>query len=657
MRAARNRWVLAVDNDAVLRTDVLGKLSAALAQHPDACVAQPRSVFADDGEKVHYDGAWFHYVGLLSLRNFYVPLAEAEGRGTLPVDGAISMTLLLDRDVVLELGGYDEDYFILFEDYDLSLRLRMAGHQILSVEDAIVRHMGGTAGISFRSGSYPQRRAYYHARNRWILLAKAHRVRTLLVSLPGLAVYELVWLVFTIKSGHLGSFLRGKLDFARALPRVRAARRELQSLRKLDDKELLRGGPLTFSPELLESPLKGRLVRGLDAILHAWWETRPAPRRLSPPRTRMKILLVSHDFLPEHAMGTEIYTWHLGCALRRRGHDVHVFTTEKDVSLPNLSVQLRDYDGLPVHELINNLFYNDFRETWTTPRRRAASGSCSTTGSRTWCTSCTSCTSRSPASKRSTAAGSRSSTPCTTTGCSARAGGSASTATVRSATRSTSTAAAAACRTSSSDRRASSARRPRGWRASGADGARPEGRRQGCGRHVQGAAQQGPRLVPRERSLEPAEEPPPTPAARARAEEIRERDQALRQRLLPRVERFLAPSRFLRERFLEWGMSRPGSIELPDATGLEQAAVRGLRTRVRAADKRAHHPSWAPWRPTRARTSCCARPGGSLDPGAHAPRASSCSTGRRTHFPGLRGAPVEELAERGPRHWPCWPAS
>ncbi len=81
----------------------------------------------------------------------------------------------------------------------------------------------------------------------------------------------------------------------------------------------------------------------------------------------MRILLVSHDFLPRHPAGTEIYTNQLGLALRRRGHEVHVFTTEKDIGRTNLEVELRHYGDLPVHELVNNLFYNDFHETWDYP--------------------------------------------------------------------------------------------------------------------------------------------------------------------------------------------------------------------------------------------------------------------------------------------------
>ena len=81
----------------------------------------------------------------------------------------------------------------------------------------------------------------------------------------------------------------------------------------------------------------------------------------------MRILLVSHVFLPKHPAGTEIYTFQVGLKLQARGHDVHVFTTEKDISRENLSVRLREYQGLPVHELFNNLFYNRFEETWDYP--------------------------------------------------------------------------------------------------------------------------------------------------------------------------------------------------------------------------------------------------------------------------------------------------
>jgi GT2 family glycosyltransferase len=268
LELARNEWVLLVDNDAVLAPDVLEKLVAAARARADAALVQPRSVFADRPDVVHYDGGSFHYAGLFSLRNFSVPLAQAQGRGVVEVDGAVSVALLARRSTLLALGGFDADYFILFEDLDLSYRLRLAGHAILSVEDALVRHRGGTGGISFRGAiEYPRRRAFFHSRNRWIYLAKCYRLRTLLAAAPGLLLYELVWLAFTLRSGTFGGWLEGKRDFLAKFRGVRQRRRAIRSTRRRPDRELLVGGPLTLSAQLRG----GAAERVLDLLLRTWW--------------------------------------------------------------------------------------------------------------------------------------------------------------------------------------------------------------------------------------------------------------------------------------------------------------------------------------------------------------------------------------------------
>jgi GT2 family glycosyltransferase len=272
MRAAANRWVLALDNDAVLEPDVLEKLALAAASAPGIAIAQPRSVFHGEPGRVHYDGGSFHYAGLISLRNFYRPLPEAQGQGTLDVDCAVAVALLVDREALLEAGGYDEDYFILFEDLDLSYRLRALGRRIVSVEDAIVLHQAGTPGISFREGpSYPASRVFYHARNRWLFLAKDLRVRTLLVALPGLLLYEAVWFGFSVLSGGTLAWLRGKRRFLALLPRALEKRRAFQALRRVRDRDLLVGGPLTVTPAVSSSSWKRAVLASLDLSLRAWW--------------------------------------------------------------------------------------------------------------------------------------------------------------------------------------------------------------------------------------------------------------------------------------------------------------------------------------------------------------------------------------------------
>ncbi len=274
LAAARNRAVLLVDNDVVVRPDVLAKLVSAWVGRPAAAVL-PRSVVFGEPDRVHYDSARLHYAGVMSLRNFYVPIAEAEGEGVVEVDGLVALTALVDREALGEAGGFDEDLFYLMEDYDLGLRLRLAGRVLLSVEDAIVLHKGGTPGLSFREDRegavYPSRRAYYHSRNRLMILAKCHGLRTLFFTAPALLVYEVVWLCFSAAKGNLGPTLRGKLDFLLELPILAAKRRAVQRARVLRDRDLLVGGPLTLTPQLLAKPAARCMAGFLDRFLRAWW--------------------------------------------------------------------------------------------------------------------------------------------------------------------------------------------------------------------------------------------------------------------------------------------------------------------------------------------------------------------------------------------------
>ncbi|MEZ6005164.1 MAG: glycosyltransferase family 2 protein [Planctomycetota bacterium] len=271
-RAAACRWVLTLDNDAIVTPDMLVKLVAAAGDERQPVILQPRSVFSAERDRVHYDGGFLHYGGLIALRNFYRPIAEAEGTGIEPVDVAIAVCLLMDTEAVLGLGGYDERYFILFEDLDLSMRLRRTGRTILSVEDAIVLHDEGTAGISFRDGpSYPGRRVFFHSRNRWLYLLRCHRLRTLVLSAPGLALYECFWLAFAIKQKALGHWFRGKWEFFRLLPESLERRRFLRAHAVISDRKLLHGGPLTVTPAVARSGLLKKAVGLLDVCLRAWW--------------------------------------------------------------------------------------------------------------------------------------------------------------------------------------------------------------------------------------------------------------------------------------------------------------------------------------------------------------------------------------------------
>ena len=82
------------------------------------------------------------------------------------------------RDVFEALGGFDPLFFMYLEENDLSLRAALAGFTTLFVPRAIVMH-------DFVP-RFSAEKIHWLERNRFLLLAKLFKWRTLLVLTPAL---------------------------------------------------------------------------------------------------------------------------------------------------------------------------------------------------------------------------------------------------------------------------------------------------------------------------------------------------------------------------------------------------------------------------------------------------------------------------------------
>ncbi len=73
--------------------------------------------------------------------------------------------LLLRREAFEQVGGFDETYFMFFEDVDLGERLGRAGWENIYVPDVQVTHVGGT---SWRDRPAPMIRAHHDSARRYL---------------------------------------------------------------------------------------------------------------------------------------------------------------------------------------------------------------------------------------------------------------------------------------------------------------------------------------------------------------------------------------------------------------------------------------------------------------------------------------------------------
>ncbi len=86
----------------------------------------------------------------------------------------------------------------------------------------------------------------------------------------------------------------------------------------------------------------------------------------------MRILLVAHNYPPAHTAGVEQHTAQVARELVRAGHAVEVFCAEKDIARADGELREREHDGVRVHELVNNLEYASFEQTFEfAPAERA----------------------------------------------------------------------------------------------------------------------------------------------------------------------------------------------------------------------------------------------------------------------------------------------
>jgi glycosyltransferase involved in cell wall biosynthesis len=83
--------------------------------------------------------------------------------------------------------------------------------------------------------------------------------------------------------------------------------------------------------------------------------------------TRLRLLHAIHDFLPRHRAGSEIYACDLARELSKR-HDLFVVTAEYDPATPHGTIRWRTHEGLTVIEIVNNWEFDDFEQTYSSPR-------------------------------------------------------------------------------------------------------------------------------------------------------------------------------------------------------------------------------------------------------------------------------------------------
>lgn len=155
--------------------------------------------------------------------------------------------IFFSRSAFNQLGGFDEDYFMFFEDSDICWRGRLSGKRIIYVEEAVVCHMGGATlfgGSPERPGyTTNYQRRYLGERNNLRTLLKNYRVRTLLFVIPiyiFINILEIIVLLLARNPRAVLCYIRAYWSNLTSLFEIMRDRRRVQASRKVGDLEIMR---------------------------------------------------------------------------------------------------------------------------------------------------------------------------------------------------------------------------------------------------------------------------------------------------------------------------------------------------------------------------------------------------------------------------------
>jgi GT2 family glycosyltransferase len=164
---ARAPLVLIMNPDCRLEPAAVDRLAGALTGHPSCAIVGPRILDPDGTEQGSARGDPDMWTGIFgrsaALRRLFPSLAVSE-RNVVPssrvppgeslaVDWLSGACMLARVSALTSVGGFDERYFLYWEDADLCRRLRAEGHEVRYVPSATAVHRVGQSSRTARASS------------------------------------------------------------------------------------------------------------------------------------------------------------------------------------------------------------------------------------------------------------------------------------------------------------------------------------------------------------------------------------------------------------------------------------------------------------------------------------------------------------------------
>ncbi len=184
VRNSNGEFIFITNQDVIFPHDFFEKLKQIYYNYKSKheIVISPALVF--ENGNIHYFGAKIHFLGFS-----YTPELGLK----LPKDKIIKITqrlsggsVFIKKKLFLDIGGFDKEFFMYYEDTDLSLKILRNGNKIYTTNDPFLIHQKNQQTLS-------RFKYYFLERNRFILLIK--NIKEIYKLIPFILITELILLV------------------------------------------------------------------------------------------------------------------------------------------------------------------------------------------------------------------------------------------------------------------------------------------------------------------------------------------------------------------------------------------------------------------------------------------------------------------------------
>lgn len=191
-KAEGYRSVLFLNPDATIALDDLERLAMESERHPNALMSP--IIHKPDGS------VWFQG-GILESSLGIARHVLPDGKDARPVDWLTAACLLVPMHAFEALGGFEEAYFLYWEDVDLTWRHKLAGGELrVSASSRAIHNVGGTQESEDKSPAY----FFFNTRNRiWFARRNFGRART--------ASWSILTLIYVAHLARLGGLRHGRV--------------------------------------------------------------------------------------------------------------------------------------------------------------------------------------------------------------------------------------------------------------------------------------------------------------------------------------------------------------------------------------------------------------------------------------------------------------